>query len=72
MADRLADAVARVPQTPRDRLDLDAPLGRLGLDSLLATEVRACMARQRVDVPTRLLLDGSGVSGVARRLVHAA
>ena len=67
--ERLTSVVAGVLQTPRDRFDAQAPLGRLGLDSLLAAEVRTAMKRQhRVDVPMRILLDGSGVAAIARRL----
>ena len=59
-------------EVPPDEVTPDLPLIHLGLDSLLANELRArIQAELNVTLPRRLLLDGAGLATVTRRLENA-
>jgi acyl transferase domain-containing protein/acyl carrier protein len=65
----LCDKVARVLGTPPDRLDLDKPLLQLGIDSLMAVELRNWLEGElRVDLPIVELMKSPSVSGLASLL----
>ncbi len=67
----LRDKVARVLGTSPDRLDGDKPLLQLGIDSLMAIELRNWLEGQlQVDLPIVELMRSPGVSGLAELLVE--
>jgi acyl transferase domain-containing protein/aryl carrier-like protein len=67
----LRDKVARVLGTSPDRLDGDKPLLQLGIDSLMAVELRNWLEGElRVDLPIVELMRSPSVSGLAERLAE--
>lgn len=69
----LRGAVARVLGTSAARLDDDTELSRMGLDSLMAHQLRTWIkANLGVDYPLMRLLQGPTVAELARQLVEAA
>ena len=65
LRDRACDKLGLAPE----RLDLDRPLDQLGVDSLIATELRTQIERELgILVPVIELLDGPTVTGLADRL----
>ncbi len=61
--------MARVLGAAPADLDVDLPLRDLGLDSLLAVELRRSLAREfRVEIPLASLLDASGLPAVVEAL----
>jgi acyl transferase domain-containing protein/aryl carrier-like protein len=67
----LRDKVARVLGTSPDRLDGDRPLLQLGIDSLMAVELRNWLEGQlRVDLPIVELMRSPSVSGLAGLLAE--
>jgi aryl carrier-like protein len=62
----LCDKVARVLGTSPERLDVDRPLLQLGIDSLMAIELRNWLEGElRVDLPIVELMKSPSVSGLA-------
>jgi NADPH:quinone reductase-like Zn-dependent oxidoreductase/acyl carrier protein len=62
----LCDKVARVLGTSPERLDIDKPLLQLGIDSLMAVELRNWLEGElRVDLPIVELMKSPSVSGLA-------
>jgi aryl carrier-like protein len=62
----LGDKVARVLGTSAERLDVDKPLLQLGIDSLMAVELRNWLEGElRVDLPIVELMKSPSVSGLA-------
>ena len=62
----LRDKVARVLGTSPDRLDGDKPLSQLGIDSLMAVELRNWLEGElQVDLPIVELMRSPSVSGLA-------
>ncbi len=67
----LRDKVARVLGTSPDRLDGEKPLLQLGIDSLMAVELRNWLEGQlRVDLPIVELMRSPSVSGLAELLAE--
>jgi len=65
----VGEEAARVLRLPGDGIDLDRPLAELGLDSLMALELRlAIETRLRLDLPAMSLADGASVAALASRL----
>ncbi|MEU6867448.1 SDR family NAD(P)-dependent oxidoreductase [Streptomyces sp. NPDC046876] len=62
----LVERVAKVLALPTDRLSTRKPLNRLGMDSLMATEVRSQIQREfGVVVPLAKLLSGQSITDLA-------
>ncbi|HEV2786541.1 MAG TPA: acyl carrier protein, partial [Solirubrobacteraceae bacterium] len=62
----LAGATARVLEAAPERVDLDRPLPELGIDSLMAVELRTALrAELGVEVPIVDLLEQLSVRGLA-------
>jgi acyl transferase domain-containing protein len=71
VAGYLVDFLAGALDRPASSVDREAPLQHLGLDSLLAVDLRAHVARGlRVDVPIAELLAGRSVDDLARLLAR--
>ncbi|WP_326701232.1 amino acid adenylation domain-containing protein [Streptomyces sp. NBC_01754] len=69
VAERFAELAAAVLRTGADRVDLTAGLGTLGLDSLLAMELRARIhAELGVALPVVALLSGTPAGELAAQL----
>ena len=67
----LRDKVARVLGTSPDRLDGDKPLLQLGIDSLMAVELRNWLEGElQVDLPIVELMRSPSVSGLAELLAE--
>jgi aryl carrier-like protein len=67
----LRDKVARVLGTAPDRLDGDRPLLQLGIDSLMAVELRNWIEGElQVDLPIVDLMRSPSVSGLAQLLAR--
>jgi NADPH:quinone reductase-like Zn-dependent oxidoreductase/acyl carrier protein len=70
VGEALANEVAAVLQLPPGRVELSRPLAELGMDSLMAVELRlAVEARFGVSLPLFSLSEGLTVAGMAARLV---
>jgi acyl transferase domain-containing protein/acyl carrier protein len=68
-ASLLRDKVARVLGTHPGRVDTDAPLLRLGIDSLMAIELRNWLEGElRIDLPIVELMRSRSLSGLAELL----
>ncbi|MEU6726609.1 SDR family NAD(P)-dependent oxidoreductase [Nonomuraea wenchangensis] len=66
----IAELVAGILHTTSDRLQLDRPLGQLGLDSLMATEVAATIRRRfGCAIPALEVIGAQGIDHLAQ-LVH--
>lgn len=69
IAGLLAGEVARILRLPVEEVDRQRPLAELGMDSLMALELRmAAEQRLDVEVPLMSLADGTTLSGIAGRL----
>lgn len=72
---RVAEAVLRAELSSalgEDDIDPATPLTQLGLDSIVAMELRAAvMSRLGADVPTVTFLDGTGIDGLVEMLATA-
>ncbi|MBK3593959.1 MULTISPECIES: non-ribosomal peptide synthetase/type I polyketide synthase [Streptomyces] len=69
VADRFAELAAAVLRTGADRVDMASGLGTLGLDSLLAMELRARIhAELGVALPVVALLSGTSAGELAAQL----
>src|SRR5262249_36478976 len=65
----LRDKLARVLGTSSDRLDGDRPLLQLGIDSLMAVELRNWLESElRVDLPIVELMRSPSLTGLAELL----
>ena len=68
----VAEEVATILRLPRDNIDLLRPLSEMGMDSLMAVELRLALEnRLRVDLPLVSLTEGTSVSSIAIRLTAA-
>jgi acyl carrier protein len=67
----VADAAARILRLPEGGLDPHRPLAELGMDSLMAIELRLALeARLRLDVPLMSLANGASAAALAARLAE--
>jgi len=65
--------IATIMRTDPERLSPSVPLNRLGLDSILATELGVTMRREfDLDIPTLEILSSQGIRDLAGRAVAAA
>ncbi|GAB3135936.1 type I polyketide synthase [Tsukamurella serpentis] len=71
-AEGVRGTVSRVLRMPEDHVPDDEPLGRLGMDSMLATELRIRLEQQFATAPTiAFLLDGATVATITAELLAA-
>ncbi|MGK5639703.1 acyl carrier protein, partial [Streptomyces sp. URMC 126] len=69
VAERVAEHVAAVLGMRAGRLDVDKPFHRLGMDSLMATELRKRLERELgVSLPVARLARGTTTASLAREL----
>jgi acyl carrier protein len=69
----LTDVIAAILRTEPERLSPSVPLNRLGLDSILATELAVTLRRQLdLDIPTLEILASQGIRDLANRAMAAA
>ncbi|GII04041.1 type I polyketide synthase [Planobispora takensis] len=67
IAAAIAELVAGILHTASDRLERDRPLARLGLDSLMATEVTAAIRRRfGCAIPALEVIGANGIDHLAR------
>jgi acyl carrier protein len=72
VADLLVQEVAGILKIPADRIDPARPLADLGMDSLMAVELRMSLeARVGVSLPLLSLSDGATLSTMAARVVRS-
>jgi acyl carrier protein len=65
----VAEEAARILRLPADNVDLAHPLSQMGMDSLMAVELRLALeARLRIDLPLVSLTEGTSVASIAARL----
>ncbi len=65
----VAEEAARILRLPADSVDPARPLSQLGMDSLMAVELRLALeARLRIDLPLVSLAEGTSVASIAARL----
>jgi acyl transferase domain-containing protein/acyl carrier protein len=69
LADRLRQHVAGVLRLPVSQIDLEQPLAGLGIDSLMAIELKSRVERELgIAIPLLQLIRGAGLSDLARTL----
>ncbi|HTW53587.1 MAG TPA: SDR family NAD(P)-dependent oxidoreductase [Stellaceae bacterium] len=69
----IASEAAGILRLPEGRIDPHRPFAELGMDSLMAIELRLALeTRLRLDVPLTSLADGASAAGLAARLVEKA
>jgi phthiocerol/phenolphthiocerol synthesis type-I polyketide synthase C len=72
IAKAITATLAEITKLDRERLDPDVPLDRLGVDSLLATELAVNLRRQlNIAVSTLEILSSRGITDLATRLSPA-
>src|SRR5947207_6835057 len=68
----VAEEAATILRLPASGLDLLRPLSEMGMDSLMAVELRLALeGRLRVDLPLVSLVEGTSVASIAGRLAAA-
>jgi acyl carrier protein len=68
----VAEEVATILRLPGEGIDLLRPLSEMGMDSLMAVELRLALEnRLRVDLPLVSLTEGTSVASIAMRLTAA-
>jgi phthiocerol/phenolphthiocerol synthesis type-I polyketide synthase C len=71
LADVVADELARVLRLPANDIDRHRPLVDLGMDSLMALELRVALERRlRIELPLTSLADGLSAVALATRLAE--
>jgi len=71
MGQILADEVAAITKTPAGRIDLNRSLTDLGMDSLMAVELRMALERRfGANLPLLSLADGASIGAIAARIVR--
>ncbi len=72
-ADAVREIAGRILRMPAASIDPDVPLASMGLDSLMAIELRsACSAAFQVDVPVVDLIRDLTIAGIVQRIDRAA
>jgi len=68
----VAEEAARILRLPAGSVDPARPLSQMGMDSLMAVELRLALeARLRIDLPLVSLAEGTSVASIAARLAGA-
>ncbi|MGH7048592.1 MAG: SDR family NAD(P)-dependent oxidoreductase, partial [Stellaceae bacterium] len=68
----VAEEAARILRLPAGGVDPSRPLSQLGMDSLMAVELRLALeSRLRLDLPLVSLVEGTSVASIATRLGNA-
>ncbi len=68
----VAEEAATILRLPGEDIDLLRPLSEMGMDSLMAVELRLALeSRLRVDLPLVSLTEGTSVASIAARLTAA-
>jgi acyl carrier protein len=68
----IAEEAATILRLPASGIDPDRPLSEMGMDSLMAVELRLALeGRLRVDLPLVSLVEGTSVASIAARLAGA-
>ncbi|HYC26288.1 MAG TPA: SDR family NAD(P)-dependent oxidoreductase, partial [Roseiarcus sp.] len=68
----VVDEAARILRLPSGGIDPRRPLSQMGMDSLMAVELRLALeSRLRIDLPLVSLTEGTSVSSIAARLGEA-
>ena len=68
----VAEEAATILRLPGEGIDLLRPLSEIGMDSLMAVELRLALEnRLRVDLPLVSLTEGTSVASIAARLTGA-
>ncbi len=66
------EEAGRILRQPADEIDPAQPLSQMGMDSLMAVELRLALeGRLRVDLPLVSLAEGTSVTSIATRLANA-
>ncbi len=69
LRERLAEHVAKVLGTARERIALEKPIAQMGLDSLMAVELRLRVEEDTgLEVPVMTLLQGASVAKLSEQL----
>src|SRR5204862_3864499 len=68
----VAEEAANILRLPAAGIDPLRPLSELGMDSLMAVELRLALeSRLRIDLPLMSLAEGTSVASIAKRLAGA-
>jgi len=68
----VTEEAANILRLPASNIDPLRPLSELGMDSLMAVELRLALeSRLRVDLPLMSLAEGTSIASIAQRLVGA-
>ena len=68
----VAEEAATILRLPAGSIDLLRPLSEMGMDSLMAVELRLALeSRLRIDLPLMSLAEGTSVASIAARLAGA-
>ncbi len=71
IADILAEEVAQILRLPVSDIDLDGSIDSLGMDSLMALELRMSIeSRYRVELPVMAITSGTNIRVLAHRLLR--
>ncbi|MBH0236606.1 type I polyketide synthase [Methylobrevis albus] len=71
VADILAGEVSRILRLPAEEIEITRPLTEIGMDSLMALELRmAAEQRLGVDIPLLSLANGAALGDIARKVVE--
>ncbi len=66
----LAGEIARILRLPADEIDRHRPLAAIGMDSLMALELRmAAEQRMGIDIPLMSLANGATLTDISRRIL---
>ena len=66
----LAAEIARILRLPADEIDRHRPLSAIGMDSLMALELRmAAEQRMGIDIPLMSLANGATLTDISRRIL---
>jgi acyl transferase domain-containing protein/NADPH:quinone reductase-like Zn-dependent oxidoreductase/acyl carrier protein len=69
----VAEEAAAILRLPAGAIDLRRPLSEIGMDSLMAVELRLALERRLgIDLPLLLLAEGMSIAALAERLAAAA